>query len=196
MLRDFRISELRTLLNTVTPSILRKKLDSDACTCDRTLLVITTTFMTITENGDKIQFENWELCLFWQFAFHDNRTVQSSHYCTSLAYSGMQFFILPSVTRKCNPKILELFICFSVVPFTCSTHWSGFLQRWSTSVPAVLIFILAVLHASAKLFNARWRPDSVEESKTKSSANSRRLILQFPVRAHSSAWLHLSLQFM
>ena len=59
-----------------------------------------------------------------------------------------------------------------------------------------LIFIFAVLHASAKLFNARWRPDSVEESRTKSSANSRRLILQFPIVAHSSAWLHLSIQFM
>ena len=41
MLRDFRIPELRTLLNSVTPSILRKNLISDACTCDRILLVIT-----------------------------------------------------------------------------------------------------------------------------------------------------------
>ena len=39
----------------------------------------------------------------------DNRIVQSSHYCTSLAYSGTQFFVLLSVTRECNPKILELF---------------------------------------------------------------------------------------
>ena len=41
MLRDFRISELRTLLNSVTPSILCKKLISYACTCDRTLSFIT-----------------------------------------------------------------------------------------------------------------------------------------------------------
>ena len=34
-------SELRTLLNSVTPSILRKNLFSDACTCDRILSVIT-----------------------------------------------------------------------------------------------------------------------------------------------------------
>ena len=52
-LRDFRISELRTLLNCVTPSILRKTLFLDACTCDRTLSV-----MTISENGDKNYFEN------------------------------------------------------------------------------------------------------------------------------------------
>ena len=43
----------------------------------------------------------------------------------------------------------------------------------------MLIFIPAVLHASAKLFNARWRPDSVEKSRTKSTANSRRLICNF-----------------
>ena len=40
MLRDFRISELRILLNSVTHSILRKNLISDACTCDRILSVI------------------------------------------------------------------------------------------------------------------------------------------------------------
>ena len=41
MLRDFRFSELRTLLNGAIPSILRKNLVLDACTCDRTLSVIT-----------------------------------------------------------------------------------------------------------------------------------------------------------
>ena len=65
-------------------------------------------FMTIGENRDKNCFENWEIFRFWQFLFHCNRIVQSSHYSTSLVYSGIQFFVLPSVTRKCNPKILEL----------------------------------------------------------------------------------------
>ena len=50
--------------------------------------------------------------------------------------------------------------------------------------------------SAPRIRKARWRPDSVEESRTKSSANSRRLILQFPIVAHSSAWLHLSIQFM
>ena len=117
------------------------------------------------ENGDKNCFENWELCLFWQFSFHDNRIVQSSHYCSGLAYSGIQLFVLPSVTRKCKPRYLNFSTCFSVAPFTCNTHWSGFLERWSTSVFVVLIFIPAVPHSSAKSFNARWRTDSVEEAK-------------------------------
>ena len=56
MLREFRISELRTLLDSVAPSILRKNLVSDACTCDHTLLVIR--FMTISENGDKNCFDD------------------------------------------------------------------------------------------------------------------------------------------
>ena len=41
MLRDFRISELRTLLNSVTSSTLGKNLISDPCICDHTLSVIT-----------------------------------------------------------------------------------------------------------------------------------------------------------
>ena len=44
--------------------------------------------------------------------------------------------------------------------------------------------------------NARWRPDSVKESNSKSLANSRRQILQFPIVAHLSAWLNLSVQFI
>ena len=61
----------------------------------------------------------------------------------------------------------------------CTDQLSGFFERWSSSVLAELIFILAVSHASAKLFYASWSPDSVEECKTKSSANSVRLICHF-----------------
>ena len=95
--------------------------------------------------------------------------MQSSHYCTSLAYWGWvssSSYYRPSLVNA-TPRYLNFSSCFRVAPFTCNTHWSGFLERWSTSVLAVLIFIPAVLHASAKLFNARWRPDSVEESWTK-----------------------------
>ena len=38
-----------------------------------------------------------------------------------------------------------------------------------------LIFIPAMSHATAKPFNACWRPDSEEACKTKSSAKSNRL---------------------
>ena len=136
------------------------------------------------------------------FAFFDNSRFMTTEQCkariTALALPirvSNSSSCLPSLVNA-TPRYLNFSTCFSVAPFTCNTHWLGFLKRWSTSVLAVLIFIPAVWHASAKLFNVRWRPDSVEESRTKSSANGRRLILQFPIVAHSSAWLHLSIQFM
>ena len=86
-------------------------------------------FMAISENGNKNCFEKWELCLFWQFSFHDNREVQSSYCCTCLAYSGIQLFVLPSVTRKCNPKVLELLLPASVTLHSLVTRTDqGFLK--------------------------------------------------------------------
>ena len=226
--------------------------------------------------------QEWGQKLYWKLralpfltiSFHDNRIVQSLHYCTSLANSGIQFFILPSVARKCNPtakesrtpkethsestqlsdfliiawfKFTKLVHCcilfikkclcyvfsklsnkhtklklenyssvsiltafFGVLDFIPQGTWTslpasallhslvtrtdqGFLK--DVPVLAVLIFIPAVLYASVKLFSARWRPGFVKESRTKSSANSRRLILQFPIVAHSSASLHLLIKF-
>ena len=49
---------------------------------------------------------------------------------------------------------------------------------------SVLICISEVLHASAKLCNVRWRPDSVEKRWTKSLANSIRLILLYLQSRH------------
>ena len=121
---------------------------------------------------------------------------QSLHYCISFAYLGIEYFVLPSVTRECNPKILELLYLLQCRSIHLQHALIRVSWRWSTSVLTVLLFILVALHASAKLLNARWRAGSVKESGTKSSANSRRLILQFLIEAHSSTWLHLSIQFM
>ena len=66
MLRDFWTSELRTLLNSVTPSIFRKNLISDACTCDRTLLVITQDSWPELIKGTKTALK------IESFAFFDN----------------------------------------------------------------------------------------------------------------------------
>ena len=56
--------------------------------------------------------------------------------------------------------------------FSFGVHLRKFWGSVFTSVLDVVVFIPALSHASAKLFNARWKPDSVEESRTKSSANS------------------------
>ena len=198
MLRDFRISELRALLNSVTPSILRKNLISDTSTnLWSHSFGHFSRFMTIDENGDKNCFENWKLCLFRLFSFHDNQIVLSSHYSTSIANAGIQFFVLPSITRECNPKILELLYLLQCrfIHLQWELIWV-FWKMKNLGFLTVLIYIPAVSHAPAKLFYAYWRPDSVKESWTKSSANSRRLILQFPFVAHSSTWLHFLIQFM
>ena len=81
--------------------------------------------MTIRENWDKNCVENSEVCLFRQFSFHDYRIVQSWHYCTCFASLGIQFFVLPSVTRECNPKILELLYLLQC----CFIHLSPGFQR-------------------------------------------------------------------
>ena len=47
-----------------------------------------------------------------------------------------------------------------------------FLERCSTPVLEVLIFIPAMSYAAANLFNACWRPDSEETSKTESSTKA------------------------
>ena len=136
------------------------------------------------------------------FAFFDNSRFMTTELCkariTALALPirvSSSLSYLPSLVNA-TPRYLNFSTWFSVAPFTCNTYWSGFLERWNTSVLVVLIFIPAVLHASAKLFNARWRSDFEKESRAKSSANSRRLILQFLIVAYSSSWLHLSIQFM
>ena len=150
--------------------------------------------------GTKAVLKIESFSFFRQFSFHDNRVVQSSHYCTSLVYSGIQFFVLPSVTRKCNPstsRYLNFSTCFSVAPFTCNTHWSQcFLkdevpQFW----PCLFSFRRCCMHLQSYLLRAGgqilWK---------KAEPNHQRKaddwFLQFPIVAHSSAWLHLSIQFM
>jgi len=65
------------------------------------------------------------------------------------------------------PNCLNFSTCFSDSQLTYIEHWTGFLERESISVLVILIYISALSHAAAKSFNARWRPDSVEESNTK-----------------------------
>ena len=117
------------------------------------------------------------------YAFFNNSRFMTTEYCKAcITAPALPIRVcsssscLPSLVNV-TPRYLNFSTCFSVAPFTCNTHRSGFLETCSTFYLAVLIFISAVSHASAKLFNARWRPDYVEKSRTTSSANRRRLIL-------------------
>ena len=153
-------------LNSVTPSIIRKNVISDACTYGRTLLVITQDLWPWMRMGIKTVLKNK------RFAFFDNSRFMTAKPCkapiTALALpirASSSSSCLPSLVNA-TPRYLNFSICFSVGSFTCKEHWSRFLERWSTSVLAALIFIPTVSRASAKLFNAPWRPDFVKESRT------------------------------
>ena len=102
---------------------------------------------------------------------------------------------LPSLVNA-NPRYLNFSTCFNDTPPTCREHWTGFLERCNTSILEMLIFIPAMSHAAAKPFNACWKPDSEDASKTKSSAKSSRPIFHLPIVIHSSVWLSLSIQFI
>ena len=118
MLRDFRISELCTLLNSVTPLIRRKKLISDASTWDRYLSVIIQDSWPLVRMGTKTVLKiECKACIT---ALALPIRVSSFSSC------------FPSLVNA-TPRYLNFFTCFSVAPFTCNTHWSEFLERWSTS---------------------------------------------------------------
>ena len=71
-----------------------------------------------------------------------------------------------------TPRSLNFSIYFNDTPPTFREHWTRFLESRSSSVLEGLIFIPAVLHATAKPFITFWRPDSEEASKTKSFAKT------------------------
>ena len=120
------------------------------------------------------------------FAFLGSSLFKTTEWCKA----RITAFALPDRTsnsssclislENAKPRYLNFFTCFNDTPPTCS-EWKDFLERCSTSVLKVLIFIPAMSHASAKPFSTSWKPDSEEDSKTKSSAKSSRIILHLPI---------------
>ena len=138
------------------------------------------------------------------FVFFDNSRFMNTEYCKA-PITSLALLIRVSSSLSCLPSLVNAtprYLNNKCLLQCCSIHLQHALIRVferrsaGASVLAVLIFIPAVSHASTKLFNARRRADAVEKSRSNSSANSRRLILQLPIVTHSSAWLHLSIQFM
>ena len=97
---------------------------------------------------------------------------------------------LPSLIIT-TPRYLNFSTCCSGLPFTCSVHCLGLLERHNISVYLVLIFIPARLHAAENRPKECWRPCWEDASSTKSSAKSNRLTLQLPTVTPSSTQLWL-----
>ena len=133
--------------------------------------------------SDEYRLNHQEFCLSRLFPFQDDWMVQNSHYSTCFSWSNIQFFVLPSIICKCDSKTLELRHMLLWYSPNVQRASDRILERCRTSDLEVLIFIPAMSHAAAKLFNACLRPDSEKTSRTKLSAKSNRLIL------HPRSWL-------
>ena len=124
------------------------------------------------------------------FAFLDSCCFMTTEWCeahiTALALpdrTSNSSSCLPSLVNV-TPRYFNFSTCFNDTQPTCRKHWTGFLERCKTSVLEMLIFIPAISHAGARPFNACWRLDSEEASKTKLSAKNSRLILHLPIVTH------------
>ena len=101
----------------------------------------------------------------------------------------------PLVTRECNPKILVLvylFLCSSMQlqQALISVSWN----MKHISFDRAYFYFCSVISSCKPMqcaLKTRFR-----RSRIKSLAHSRQPIFQFPIVANSSAWLHLSIQFM
>ena len=92
------------------------------------------------------------------FAFLDSSRFKTTEWCkariTALALpdrTSNSSSCLPSLVNT-SLRYLNFFNCFNDTPPTCREHWTEFLERRSTSVLEVLIFIPAMSHVAAKLF--------------------------------------------
>ena len=112
------------------------------------------------------------------FDFLDSSRFKTTEWCKACT-TALALPDRTSNSSSCLPSLVNAtlrYLNFSTylsdtLP-TCREHWTGFLERFSTLVLEVLIFIRAMSRAAAKPFNACWRPDSEEASKTKSSAKA------------------------
>jgi len=114
--------------------------------------------MTIGKDQNTNRFENWQLCGVWKLPFCGHRSIKPTHNNVSLINPciNLMALCLPSIVNT-TPRRLNLSTCCSVLSFTCRMHCLGFVERHSTSILLVLIFILARSHAAENRSSACWR---------------------------------------
>ena len=140
--------------------------------------------MTIGEDRNKNWFKNWQLCGVWKLPFCDHRAIKLTQNWLYFTNPCINFHVQSLVNT--TPRYLNFSTCCSVLSFICRIHRLGFLERRSTSVFLLLIFIPAWSHAAENRSSACWRPCSEGASSTKSYAKSKRLILQ--LRTMTRLW--------
>jgi len=134
--------------------------------------------MTTGKDRNIDWFKNWQLCGFWKLAFRQHGAIKLTYNCVCFTNPwSVILFCLPSLANI-TPRYLNFSTYRSAIPFTCSMHCIGFLERHNTLIFPVLIFIPSWSDAAGNRSNACWLPCLKDASSTKSSAESKRLILQ------------------
>jgi len=175
--RALRISQLRTLSRNVTPRIHRKN-------HLRHYFGHYPRFKTIGKDRNKDRFTNWQLYGVG-LSFRDHTAIKLMKNCVIFGNPSISLIAPPSVTCKYHHYVLTfLHLLLQCIPLTCSIRCLWFVERHNTSIVLVLIFILAWSHAAESWSSACWRPCWEDASSTKSSAKTKRLILDSAVTVY------------
>jgi len=65
-------------------------------------------FMTKGEDRKKCRFVKWQLCGVWKLPFCDHSAIKLTQNRVCFTNPRIKLLVLPSVTRECHPKVLEL----------------------------------------------------------------------------------------
>jgi len=111
------------------------------------------------EDRNKYWLKSWQLCVEWKLPMCGNRVTKRTQYCVCFANQWVNVLLRFPPFVNTTPRCLNFSTCCSVLPFTFSLHWFGFLERKNISVIVVLNFISAWSHAAENRSHAvHWRP--------------------------------------
>jgi len=153
MFRDFWTSELRISSNNV------KFLQFFAKISIRTLALAIVFFRSLPNKTQDHRMGTKTVLKTERFAFFDNSRFMTIEYCKA-CITALALPIQVSSSSSCLPSHMN---CYTNLQLTLS----GFLEKWSTSVLIVLIFIPALSHATSKSFNKLQVGDQIRWKKVK-----------------------------
>ena len=120
------------------------------------------------QNRNKDRFKNWQFCGFCKLSFREHRGIKLTQHCLCFTNTWINLLVLPSLINTI-PTCMNVAVCYSVLPLTCSIHCLGFLGRHNISTFLVLVFIPAWSHAAENRSSTCWGPCWEDVNSTKSS---------------------------
>ena len=140
------------------------------------------TLMTISKDGDEYRHKNQE---FLSFSITPIiRQLNGAKFAVQLLLwmIKLQFFFLPYIICECTiPRLLLHLVQWYFI----NLQRTEFLKQCINLLLKVLIFIIVMQNAAAKLSKECWRPDLEETSKIKSFVKKQLTsILHLPIVTH------------